>query len=105
MIELVAAPLLMVAPFALGFGGLGGILAFGLGALLMALAVSGAREPRTVPLSAHVGFDYAIAAVTILTGLGVGIAGGHAIASAFLVGFGAAHMALAVTTRYSARGA
>ncbi len=105
VIELLAAPLLMIAPFVLGFGPLSGAITLVLGMLMMTLAISAASERRTIPLSAHVGFDYAIAAVTILTGLAVGIVTGEAIATAFLVGFGAAHMALTALTRFSARGA
>ena len=105
VIELLAAPLLMVAPFVLGFGLLSGAVTLALGMLMMSLAISAASERRTIPLSAHVGFDYAIATVTILTGLAVGLFTGEAIATAFLVGFGAAHMALTALTRFSARGA
>jgi hypothetical protein len=105
VIELLAAPLLMVAPFLLDFGLLSGAITFALGALLMSLAISAASEHRTVPLSAHVGFDYTIATLTILTGLAVGILTGEALATVFLVGFGAAHMALTALTRFSARGA
>ncbi len=105
VIELLTAPLLMVAPFALGFGLLSGAVTVALGMLMMSLAVSAASEQRTIPLSAHAGFDYAIATVTIFTGLAVGILTGEAIATAFLVGFGAAHMALTALTRFSARGA
>jgi hypothetical protein len=104
-IELLAAPLLMVAPFVLGFGLLSGAVTLALGMLMMSLAISAASEQRTIPLSAHVGFDYAIASVTIFTGLAVGILTGEAIATAFLVGFGAAHMALTALTRFTARGA
>ena len=105
VVELLAAPLLMVAPFVLGFGLLSGALTLALGMLMMTLAISAAGEQRTIPLSAHVGFDYAIATATILAGLAVGILTGEAIATAFLVGFGAAHMALTALTRFSARGA
>jgi hypothetical protein len=42
--------------------------------------------------------------VTLLSGLALGIAGGEAVATAFLAGFGAAHLALTALTRYSARG-
>ncbi len=104
VIELLAAPLLMVAPFALGFGPVSGAVTLVLGILMMSLAISAASEQRTIPLSAHAGFDYAIAAATITTGLAVGIVTGEAIATAFLVGFGAAYMTLTAFTRFSARG-
>ena len=104
-IEIVGAPLLMAAPFFLGFGHMAGAISIALGATLMGLAISATGEQRTIPLSAHAGFDYAIAALTIVTGLVVGIAGGEPLATAFLVGFGVAHLALTASTRYSVRGA
>ena len=61
VVELLAAPLLMVAPFVLGFGLVSGAVTLALGMLMMTLAISAASEQRTIPLSAHVGFDYAIA--------------------------------------------
>jgi hypothetical protein len=105
VVEILAAPLLMAAPFFLGFGHLAGAVTIALGAMLMGLAVSTASEERTISLSAHASFDYAIGMLTVLTGLLVGIAGGEPLATAFLVGFGAAHLALTASTRFSARGA
>jgi len=104
-IEIIAAPLLMAAPFFLGFGPTAGAITVALGATLMGLAISATGEQRTIPLSAHASFDYAVAALTIVTGLMVGIAGGEPLATAFLVGFGVAHLALTASTRYSVRGA
>jgi hypothetical protein len=104
-IEIIGAPLLMAAPFFLGFGQMAGAITVALGATLMGLAISATGEQRTIPLSAHVGFDYAIATLTIVTGLLVGIAGGKPLATAFLVGFGVAHLALTASTRYSVRAA
>jgi hypothetical protein len=105
LIEVLAAPVLMAAPFVLGFStGLGAVTIV-LGTLLMGLAISSATDQRTIPLSAHASFDYILAGVTIATGLMVGIATADPVATAFLVGFGAAHLALTASTRYSARGA
>ena len=104
-LEIVGAPLLMAAPFFLGFGHAAGAITVALGAVLMGLAISSTGEQRTIPLSAHASFDYAIAVLTIVTGLMVGIAGGEPLATAFLVGFGAAHLALTASTRFSVRGA
>jgi hypothetical protein len=104
-LEILMAPVLMAAPFVLDFGHVAGATTLALGAILMGLAVSAVNEDRTVPLSAHASFDYAIGALTVLTGLVVGIAGGEPLATAFLVGFGAAHLALTASTRFSARGA
>ena len=104
-IEILAAPLLMAAPFFLDFGPAAGAITIALGTLLMGLAISTATEARTIPISAHAGFDYVIGMLTLITGVVIGIAGGEPIATAFLVGFGAAHLALTASTRYSARGA
>ena len=105
VIEILAAPALMAAPFVLGFGSGIGAVTFALGALLMGLAISSSTDQRTIPLSAHASLDYTIAVVTIAAGLIVGIATADPVATAFLVGFGAAHLALTASTRYSPRGA
>jgi hypothetical protein len=101
-LEVVAAPLLIVAPFALGFGHLAGALSIALGILLIGLAVTvyGDSARGNLPLTAHAGLDYTIAALTMTAGLVAGIAGDH-IATVFLVGFGSAHMALTASTRFS----
>ncbi|HKG36472.1 MAG TPA: hypothetical protein VKA89_08555 [Solirubrobacterales bacterium] len=104
-IEVLAAPLLMAAPFLLGFGGSAGLACFALGALLVGIAVSTAADERSIPLRTHASLDYALATLTVGIGLVVGIASGEEIATAFMVGFGAAHLALAASTRYSVRGA
>ena len=105
MIEILAAPVLMAAPFLFGFSvGLGAVTII-LGTLLMGLAISSATDQRTIPLSAHASLDYTLAGVTIATGFILGIATADPVATAFLVGFGAAHLALTASTRYSARGA
>jgi hypothetical protein len=101
-LEVAAAPLLMVAPFALGFGYVAGAVSIALGILLIGLATSvyGDDERGNLPLSAHAGLDYALAAVTMAAGLVAGIAGDY-VATVFLVGFGSAHMALTASTRFS----
>jgi hypothetical protein len=101
-LEVAAAPVLMVAPFALGFTPFAGALSIALGALLLGLATSvfGDAQRGSVPLSAHAGFDYTLAAATIVVGVAAGIAG-DLIATVFLVGFGTAHLALTASTRFS----
>jgi hypothetical protein len=101
-LEVAAAPLLIVAPFALGFGYLAGGLSIALGILLIGLATSvyGDGDRGNLPLSAHAGLDYIFAAATIVAGLVAGIAGDY-VATVFLVGFGSAHMALTASTRFS----
>jgi hypothetical protein len=105
VIEIVAAPVLIAAPFVLEFGTAAGAASIALGATLMGLALATHGEQRTVPLSAHAGLDYLIGGIAILAGFSLGIGGAPAIATAFLVGFGAAHLALTASTRFSVRGA
>ena len=102
--EIVAAPVLIAAPFLLGFGYAAGAASIALGALLMGLALSTHGEIRTIPLSAHAGFDYLIAGLAIIVGLLLALGETPVIATVFLVGFGAAHLALTASTRFSVRG-
>ena len=105
VIEIVAAPVLIAAPFVLGFGTAAGAVSIALGTMLMGLALSTHGEHRTVPLGAHASFDYLIGGLAIVVGLALGIGGAPPIATVFLVGFGAAHLALTASTRFSIRGA
>ena len=100
-IEVFAAPAIMVAPFLLGFGQAATVVAVTIGALLLGLALQAEGPRRTVPLSAHAGFDYLLATTAIVSGVIVGIATGQALATVFLVGVGAAMMALTASTRFS----
>src|SRR5262245_41196103 len=101
-LEVAAAPLLIVAPFALGFDYLAAALSIALGILLIGLATSvyGDGTRGNLPLSAHAGLDYTLATATIAAGVLAGI-GGDYIAAIFLVGFGSAHMTLTASTRFS----
>ena len=101
-LEVIAAPLLFLAPFVLGFSYLAGGISITLGILLLGLATSvyGDSGRASLPLSAHAGFDYTLAALTIAAGLVAGI-GGDYVATVFLVGFGSAHLALTASTRFS----
>ena len=101
-LEVAAAPLLIVAPFALGFDHLAGALSIALGVLLIGLATSiyGDTMRGNLSLSAHAGLDYALAWATVAAGVIAGIAGDY-VATVFLVGFGSAHMALTASTRFS----
>ncbi|MDP9189354.1 MAG: hypothetical protein M3O25_08910 [Actinomycetota bacterium] len=103
-LEVLAAPLLLVAPFALGFSVPAGALSLAIAVLLVGLAASiygghGARG--TLPLAAHAGFDYILAGAAIVLGLLVGFAAGDEIAALFMVAFGCAHLGLTASTRYS----
>ena len=103
-VEVVAAPLLLIAPFVLGFSIAAGVVSIALGILLIGLGLSlhgGEADRGSLPLHAHAGFDYALAAITIVLGTIVGFAADDPAAGIFMVGFGSAHLALSASTRYS----
>jgi hypothetical protein len=102
---LAGAPLLMVVPYLLTFSPGVGLLSFFLGCMLMGVALAAASPRRRVPLSAIAGFDWTLGISILAIGVVSGIFGDQPVATIFLVGFGAAHMALTAATRYSARGA
>jgi hypothetical protein len=96
-----AAPAVIAAPFLLGFGEAATVVAFVIGALLLGFAVQAAGPGRTIPLSAHAGFDYVLAAFAGISGLAIGIATGEWAQGVFLVGVGVASVALTASTRFS----
>jgi hypothetical protein len=100
-IEVFAAPAIMVAPFLLGFGQAATVVAVTIGALLLGLALQAEGPRRTVPLSAHAGFDYLLAIAAAIAGLVIGLATSEWYAAVFLVGVGAAQVALTASTRFS----
>jgi hypothetical protein len=100
-IEMVAAPAVIAAPILLGFGEAATVVAFVIGALLLGFAVQAAGPGRTIPLSAHAGFDYLLAALAGISGLAIGIATGEWAQGVFLVGVGVALVALTASTRFS----
>ena len=102
---LATAPLLMVIPYLLTFSPGIGYLTFFLGAALMGVTLAGSSPKRSLPLSALAGFDWAIGTAIFSIGIIAGITGQDTLTTIFLVGFGAAHLALTASTRYSARGA
>jgi hypothetical protein len=105
-IEVIAAPAIMAAPFLLGFGQAATVIAVTLGAVLLGLALQVEGPNRSMPLSAHAGFDYLLAAVAAVGGLTIGLVTDEWYAAIFLVGVGAAQVALTASTRFSvARGA
>lgn len=104
-IEVTTAPALIFAPFLLGFGPGAGAVSLALGAMLLGVALSTHGAQRTIPLSTHAAFDYAIGLLTLLTGLAVAVGGGEVAAAVFLAGFGAAHLAMTASTRFTVRGA
>ncbi len=101
VIETIAAPAIMAAPLLLGFTQAAALVAFVIGALLLGLALQAAGPRRTVPLSAHAGLDYTLAAVAVVAGLVIGIDTGAWAQGVFLVGVGVAQVALTASTRFS----
>ena len=100
-LETLAAPAIMVAPFFLGLGQAASVVAFAIGALLMGLSLQVLGPGRVVPVSAHAGFDYVLALTAIAAGLAIGLTGGQWNGAVFLVGVGAAQVALTASTRFS----
>jgi len=102
---LATAPLMMIVPFLLTFDPAVGLLSFLLGSALMGVALAAASPSRRVSLSAIAGFNWTLGLTILSIGMVSAIFGDQLVATIFLVGFGAAYMALTAATRYSARGA
>jgi hypothetical protein len=103
-LEVLAAPLLFVAPFALGFSVAAAVVSIAIGILMVGLALSiydEGGERGTLPLTAHAGFDYTLALTLIVVGAVAGIATSDPAATIFMVGFGSAHLALTTSTRFT----
>jgi hypothetical protein len=105
-LEVIAAPAIMAAPFVLGFGQAATVITVAVGALLLGLALQLESSGRSVPISAHAGFDYTLAAAAAIGGVAIGLGIGEWAAAVFLVGIGVAMVALTASTRFIApRGA
>ena len=101
-LEVIAAPLVMIAPFVLGFDAVTAAIAIAFGAVLMATGLQMESPERVVSISALAAFDYLFAAAIATAGIGIGIATGEWAQTSFLVGLGAAQAALTAATRFSA---
>lgn len=105
-LESIAAPAIMAAPFLLGFGQAATVICVLVGALLLGLALQIPGPSRSVPLSQHASFDYALATFAAVAGVALGFAAGAWDSTVFLVGIGAALVAMTAATRFTApRGA
>ncbi len=104
-VVLATAPLMMIVPYVLTFDPAVGLISFFLGAALMGVALSGISSHRTLPSSAIAGFDWVLGLAIFAIGILAGVTGQSIFTTIFLVGFGAAHLALTASTRYSSRGA
>lgn len=100
-IEVFAAPAIMAAPFVLGFGQVATVVAVVIGVLLLTIALQIEGPRRAVPISAHAGFDYALALVAMSAGLAIAVANGAWAESVFLVGIGIAQVMLTASTRFT----
>ena len=100
-LEVIAAPAIMAAPFLLGFGRTATVLTVAFGAVLLGLALQLEGPQRSIPLSAHASFDYALATVAVIGGLAIGIFTNEWASASFLTGIGAALATLAAATRFT----
>ena len=100
-VEILGGAAVMAAPFVLGLGGAAAVVSVALGALAIGAATQIGGTTRRIPLSAHASFDYLLAAVAIVAGVAIGVATGEWRATVFLVGVGAAQVALTASTRWS----
>lgn len=100
---LAVAPLMMIVPYVLTFDPRVGLLSFFLGATAMGVALSSIR-PHALPGSTVAGFDVILGLTMLLVGLVAGLTDQPVVTTLFLVGFGAAHLALTVSTRYGSGG-
>lgn len=100
-VEIAGGSWVMLAPFVLGFGAAATIVCVLIGALLISLAVQVSEAGRAIPLSAHAGFDYALATATIVAGFAIGALTGEWRSTVFLVTVGIAQVALTASTRWS----
>lgn len=104
-ILMAASPLLMIVPFMLSADAGLGFLTFFIGAIIFGVALTSTSPRRPVPLSAHRGLELSLGISLILVGLVGAIIDGASAVTIFLVGFGAAQIALTAVTRFTARGA
>lgn len=100
-VELLFGLLTLVAPFALGFSPAATVVAVVAGVLVVGLSLSLVDE-GAVQVSAHHSYDFGLALGLFAAGALVGLVG-DAVAAAYLLAAAAAHLALNLLTKYSAR--
>ena len=98
--ELTLGALTMAAPFLLGFGSAGTVLAVVAGAVAFGLALS-AADP-SVSVRAHHTYDHAMAVAMLGSAVVLGLLG-DALAVVYFGAAGAVQLALNAATRYSGR--
>ena len=103
-LELAIGLATMVAPFLLGFGAAGTLIAIVVGALVVGLALGAAvAESGTIDIAAHYAYDLGLALGLVGAGIALALSGDTPAAVWFLSA-SAAQLALNLTTRYSTRG-
>jgi hypothetical protein len=103
-IEAALAPVLMVAPFLLGFEWPAAIASIAIGMLILTVALAThAGEESTLPVSTHVAFDVSFAVALALSAVTFAFAG-DAVAAAFLGPAALALILLMSFTRYTSPG-
>lgn len=100
-IQVIAGPAIMAAPFVLGFGQAATAVAVAIGVVVLTLALQLENPRGAVPLSAHAELEYLVAFAAGVAGLTLAVATGAWAESAFLVGIGAAQVALTASTRFT----
>jgi len=102
-LELVIGLATMAAPFALGFGPAGTVVAVVVGALVVGLALSASvADSGAVDIAAHYAYDLGLAIGLLGAGVVFAISG-ETSAAVWFLSASAAQLALNLTTRYSAR--
>lgn len=81
LFEMILGMALMAAPFALGFGPAGTLVAFALGVLVVGMAL-GASD--SLPVATHFAIDQALVALSLAGALFLALSGDKAAAAVFL---------------------
>ena len=102
VVETVAAPLIMAAPFLLGFGAGAGVIAVVIGALLFGLALSIQGDRPAIALASHAAFDYALGFIALVAGIAAAVLDAGLAETLFFAGIGSAQLALTANTRFVA---
>jgi hypothetical protein len=100
-IEMMLGLATLVAPFVLGFGAPGAIVAVAVGAVLIGAALS-TVDARTINVSAHHAFDHTISLAILVAALGLAAFAGDHHATAYLAAVAIVQLGLNLGTRYSA---
>jgi len=99
-IQVIAGPAIMAVPFVLGFGEAATAISVAIGLVVLTLALQLENPRGAVPLSAHAELEYLVAFAAGIAGLTLAVATGAWAESVFLVGIGAAQVALTASTRF-----